>query len=55
MLFSGNEKLKAVTIGKNVKTIGANAFYNCKKLKKIIIPDKSKKDWNKSVCKIVKN
>lgn len=41
--FSGNEKLKAVTIGKNVKTIGANAFYNCKKLKKIIIPAKVKK------------
>ena len=26
-------KLKTVKIGKNVTTIGSNAFYGCKKLK----------------------
>ena len=35
--FKGNKKLKAVTIGKNIKKIGANAFSGCKKLKNIKI------------------
>ena len=35
--FKGMDKLTTVTIGKNVKTIGAKAFYGCKKLKKITI------------------
>lgn len=35
--FRGYKKLKTVTIGKNVKRIETRAFYNCKKLKKIII------------------
>lgn len=38
--FKGAKKLKAVTVGKNVKTIGAKAFYNLKNLKKITIKAK---------------
>lgn len=33
--FKGNKRVTKVIIGKNVKTIGKNAFYNCKKLKNI--------------------
>lgn len=35
--FAKDKKLTAVTIGKNVKTIGKKAFYNCKNLKNIKI------------------
>ena len=35
--FLDNKKLQTVCIGKNVEGIGKNAFYGCKKLKKIII------------------
>ena len=35
--FSKCTKLKNVTIGKNVKTIGAKAFFKCKNLKKLVI------------------
>ena len=35
--FKNNKKLKKVTIGENVKTIGKNAFYGCKKLKTVTI------------------
>ncbi len=35
--FSGNKKLKKVTIGENVEKIGKNAFYGCSKLSKIKI------------------
>ena len=35
--FKGMKKLTTVVIGKNVKTIGKNAFLNCKKLKTITI------------------
>lgn len=35
--FKGNKKLKTVTIGKNVKSIGKNCFYGCKNLKKIVV------------------
>ncbi|MEY8427367.1 leucine-rich repeat protein [Lachnospiraceae bacterium 46-15] len=35
-----NQTLTSVTIGKNVRTIGKNAFYRCKKLKKIDIKSK---------------
>ena len=35
--FKGNKTLTKVTIGKNIKTIGKQAFYNCKKLKKVTI------------------
>ncbi|MBO4864503.1 MAG: Ig-like domain-containing protein [Eubacterium sp.] len=40
--FAGNSKLKSVTIGSNVETIGDNAFKNCKSLTKIVIPSKVK-------------
>lgn len=33
--FSGNKKLKSVVIGKNIKTIGKQAFFKCTKLKKV--------------------
>lgn len=39
----GNTKLKKVTIGKYVETIGAKAFYGCKKLKKVTIKSKNLK------------
>ena len=45
--FKGMDKLTTVTIGKNVKSIGAKAFYGCKKLKKITI--KSTKLTKKTV------
>ncbi len=35
--FANNKKLKTVTIGKNITTIGKSAFAGCKKLKKITI------------------
>lgn len=45
--FKNNKKIKSVVIGKNVKKIGKQAFYKCKKLKKITI--KSKKLKKKSI------
>ena len=33
--FKGNKKLTTVTIGKNIKTIGKNAFASCAKLKTV--------------------
>ena len=36
-------KIKKVNIGRNVKTIGANAFYGCTALKKVTIPTKVNK------------
>ena len=33
--FQKQEKLKSVTIGKYVNSIGEKAFYNCKRLKKV--------------------
>ena len=45
--FKGMKKLTTVTIGKNVKSIGAKAFYGCKKLKKITI--KSTKFTKKTI------
>lgn len=35
--FKKNTKLKSITIGANVKKIGANAFYGCKNVKKVTI------------------
>lgn len=35
--FKGNQKMTSVTIGKYVRTIGKQAFYNCKKLKKVTV------------------
>ena len=45
--FKGAKKLKTVTIGKNVKTIGAKAFYNLKKLSKVTINSKKVKKIGK--------
>ncbi len=36
------KKLKKVTLGPNVQVIGKNAFKNCKKLKTVIVQNKSK-------------
>lgn len=41
--FKGNKKIKSVTVGANVKTIGKEAFSSCKKLKKLTIGSKVKK------------
>lgn len=35
--FKNNKKLKKITIGKNIKKIGKNAFYGCKNLKNVTI------------------
>lgn len=35
--FKNNKKVTQITIDKNVKNIGKNAFYGCKNLKKVII------------------
>ena len=35
-VFQKNKKIKSITIGANVKTIGKNAFFKCSKLKAII-------------------
>lgn len=54
--FKNNQKLKSVTIGKNVTKIGANAFYGCKKLKTISIKSTALKSVGKAAFKgIVKN
>lgn len=45
--FKNNKKLKQIDIGKNIKKIGKQAFYNCKKLNKLVI--RSKKLTNKNV------
>lgn len=48
--FRNNRRVTEVTIGKNVKTIGKNAFNGCKKLKKIKIKTKElKKVGNNAV------
>ena len=41
--FKNNRYIKRVTIEKNVEKIGARAFYNCKKLKNIVIKTKKLK------------
>lgn len=38
--FKNNKELTKVTIGKNIKSIGKNAFKGCKNLKKIIVKTK---------------
>ena len=38
--LKGNKKIESLTIGKNVRKIGKNAFANCRKLKKVIIKSK---------------
>ncbi len=46
-----NKKLKKITIGKNVKTIGANAFYGCKNLKTIVVQSTQIKTIGKNTFK----
>lgn len=41
--FSGNKKIKKITIGSNVTSIGKKAFYKCKKLKTVSIKSKTLK------------
>ena len=47
--FRNNKKITKITIGKNIVSIGKNAFYGCKKLKTITI--RSKKLTSKTVSK----
>lgn len=35
--FNKNVKVTKITLGRNVKTIGARAFYGCKKLRTVVI------------------
>ncbi len=56
--LSGNKKVTSVTVGANVKTIGASAFAKCKKLKKATINATKlekigKKAFNKNSKKLV--
>lgn len=41
-LAFGHSGLQSVTIGKNIRTIGANAFYNCKCLKTVVLDEQNK-------------
>ena len=53
--FQNETKLKKVTIGKNVTTIGKKAFYKCSALKQIVIRSKSlKKVGNGAITGISK-
>lgn len=49
--FYGNNKIKSVTIGKNVQVIGKKAFYNCKKLSMVRVKSKKLKKVEKQVFK----
>ena len=49
--FKGLKKLTKVVIGSNVKTIGKNAFMNCKKLKSIEIESSKLKKVGKNAWK----
>ncbi len=48
-VFKNNKIITKITIGSNVRSVGKNAFYGCKKLKTIII--KSTKLTSKTVSK----
>ncbi len=49
--FAKNKKLIKVTIGKNVKTIGSKAFYQCSRLKKVKIKSTVLKKIGKNAFK----
>lgn len=49
--FKGNKNVAKVTIGANVKTIGKQAFYGCKKLKKITVKSAKIKSVGKNALK----
>ena len=54
--FYKNKKLKKITLGKNIITIGEKAFYGCKSLKKIVIQtEKLSKVGKKAFGNIAKN
>ncbi len=46
-VFKGNKKLKSVVIGKNIKTIGKQAFFQCSKLKTVTFKGTAVKKINK--------
>ncbi len=46
-----NASVTNISIGANVKTIGDKAFYGCKKLKKIVIPQKVSSIGKEAFCK----
>ena len=52
--FKKFKKATVISIGKNVKTIGSNAFYGCKKVKKVIIKSKKVKKIKKGAFKKMK-
>ena len=49
--LAGNKKIKKITVGKNVTSIGKNAFSNCKNLKTIIIKTTALKSVGKNAIK----
>ena len=49
--FKNNKKLKKVIIGKNITTIGKQAFYGCKNLKTIIFKTTELKSVGKQAFK----
>lgn len=49
--LKGNKKLKTTVIGKQIKTIGARAFYGCRNLKNIRIKSKVLKKVGKNALK----
>ena len=54
--MKGNKKTKTVKVGSNVTSIGSQAFYKCKKLKKVTIKSKQIKTiGNKAFGKDAKN
>ena len=48
--FKNNRKIKSAVIGKNVTSIGSNAFYGCTKLSKVTIGAKVKKIGKQAFC-----
>lgn len=56
--FKGNKKITSVSIGKNVQTIGKNAFAGCVKLKKVTVKGSSLKQIGSKAffnCKALKS
>lgn len=49
--FKNNKKIKKITVGKNIKSIGSNAFSGCKNLKTIIVKSKQIKTIGKNAFK----
>ena len=49
--FKNNKKIKKITVGKNIKSIGSNAFSGCKNLRTIIVKSKQIKTVGKNAFK----